>query len=45
MIKKFILIATLSVFANADLNEKIQNLLGYSDYNTHKIHVLNQLVQ
>ena len=36
MIKKFILIATLSVFANADLNEKIQNLLGYSDYNTHK---------
>ena len=36
MIKKFILIATLSVFANADLNEKIQNLLGYSDYNTHR---------
>ncbi|MDY0052308.1 MAG: hypothetical protein RBR65_07185 [Aliarcobacter sp.] len=36
MIKKFILLASFSIFANADLNEKIQNILGYADYNTHK---------
>ena len=36
MIKNFILIAIICVFANANLNERIQNILGYSDYNTHR---------
>lgn len=36
MIKKTILIACLCVFANANLNVKIQNILGYSKYNTHR---------
>ena len=42
MIKKFILIAVFCVFANASLNEKIQNILGNTDYNTHK-NLINHL--
>lgn len=36
MIKKFILIAFFCVFANASLNVKIQNILGSTEYNTHR---------
>ena len=36
MIKKLILIITLSVMLSANLDMKIKDLLGTSDYNTHK---------
>lgn len=36
MINKLILIVAFSVVLNADLDVKIKNILGYSDYNTHK---------
>ncbi len=36
MIKKIILIAVFCVFANANLDVRIQNILGSSDYNTHR---------
>ena len=36
MIKKLILIITLSVMLSANLDMKVKDLLGNSDYNTHK---------
>jgi hypothetical protein len=42
VIKKLILIASFCVIANANLNTNIQNILGYSDYNTHK-NLINHL--
>ena len=42
MIKKLILIASFCVLASADINVNIQNMLGYSDYNTHK-NLINHL--
>ena len=42
MIKKFILITSFCVLANANLDQSIQNILGNSDYNTHK-NLINHL--
>ena len=42
MIKKLILITAFSLFANANLNQSIQNILGSSDYNTHR-NLINHL--
>ena len=42
MIKKFILITAFCVLANANLNQSIQNILGNSDYNTHR-NLINHL--
>jgi hypothetical protein len=42
VIKKIILITAFCVLANANLNQSIQNLLGNSDYNTHK-NLINHL--
>lgn len=36
MIKKLILIIALCVVSNANINNIVENLLGSSDYNTHK---------
>ena len=36
MIRKLILLVTLSVMLSANLDMKIKDLLGTSDYNTHK---------
>ena len=36
MIRKLILLVTLSVMLSANLDTKIKDLLGVSDYNTHK---------
>ena len=36
MIRKLILIITLSVLLSANLDMKVKDLLGNSDYNTHK---------
>ncbi|MCT7548021.1 hypothetical protein N5U18_05940 [Aliarcobacter butzleri] len=36
MIKKLILIIALCVTSNASINDAVQNLLGASDYNTHR---------
>jgi len=42
VIKKLILIASFCLVANANLNLKIKNLLGSSDYNTH-INLINHI--
>ncbi len=36
MIRKLILIIALSIMANADLEEKIKNIIGDRDFNTHR---------
>lgn len=36
MIKKFILIIALCVASNASINDAVENLIGSSDYNTHR---------
>lgn len=36
MIKKFILIIALCIASNANINSAVEDLLGSSDYNTHK---------
>lgn len=44
MIKKLIILIALCVASNADLNVAIQNMLGETDYNTHK-NLINHIIK
>lgn len=44
MLKKLFFIIFSSLMLNANINVKVQNILGYSDYNTHK-NLINYIFQ